>query len=39
MSGLHGTFKCKDHVAVKTGNQCRYARDVSTTKGHTRVWW
>ena len=37
-SGSHGTFNCKDHVTVKTGNQCRYTRNVSTTKGHTKEY-
>ena len=36
MSQLHGTFNCKDQVTVKTGDQCRHTRDVSTTKGHTK---
>ena len=37
-SGSHGTFNCKDHVVVKTRNQCRYTRDVSTTKGQTKEY-
>ena len=36
MSKLHGTFTCKDHVTVRTGDQCRHTRDVSTTKGHIK---
>ena len=31
-------FNFKDHVAVKTSNGCRYTRDVSTTKIHTKEY-
>ena len=37
-SGPHGTFNYKDHVAVKTGNQCRNTRDIPIIKGHTKEY-
>ena len=34
--GSHGTFNCKDHVTIKTGNRCRHTRDISSVEGNTK---
>ena len=38
MSRLYGTFDCKNYVTIETGNQCRHARDISTTECHTKKY-